>query len=121
MQQDRLFYEYLPNFGRSKWDTNSEVCGREKHFKTNKNPNAEWKTPTLTTFKKGSHAIRSKKYRYIRYKKGGEELYDEINAPYEWKNLISANKFNNEKAELSKYFSKINKKPIGNNGKKASE
>lgn len=83
MQQDHLFYEYLPNFGRSKWATNSEASGRVKHFKTNKNPNEEWKTPVHTAFKKGNNSTRSGKYRYIRNKKGGEELYDEINDPYE--------------------------------------
>ena len=86
-----------------------------------KNPNADWKTPALTTFKEGNHAIRSEKYRYIRYEKGGEELYDEVNDPYEWKNLISENKLATEKGKLSKYLPKINKKPVGNNGAKVSE
>jgi hypothetical protein len=86
-----------------------------------KNPNADWKTPALTTFKEGNHAIRSEKYRYIRYEKGGEELYDEVNDPYEWKNIISEDKFTTEKRKLSKYLPKVNKKPVGNNGSKVSE
>ena len=36
---------------------------------------------------RGNHAIRSNRWRYIRYKDGTEELYDHENDPWEWNNL----------------------------------
>ena len=35
----------------------------------------------------GNHAVRSDRWRYIRYKDGSEELYDHSNDPWEWTNL----------------------------------
>ena len=52
-----------------------------------KNPQAEWDRPALTTHGHMNHAVRSDKWRYIRYADGGEELYDEQADPLEWKNL----------------------------------
>ena len=46
-------------------------------------------------------SIGSDKWRYIRYAKGGEELYDEVNDPYEWKNLANDPKYKAVKAELA--------------------
>ena len=53
------------------------------------NPNAEWISPALTTFKKGNHAVRSERFRYIRYADGSEELYDHLKDPNEWVNIAS--------------------------------
>ena len=39
-------------------------------------------------FLSGNTAIRTKNWRYIRYAKGGEELYDHRSDPNEWNNLI---------------------------------
>lgn len=41
----------------------------------------------ITTFGYGNHAIRTARYRYIRYEDGGEELYDHASDPEEWFNL----------------------------------
>ena len=41
----------------------------------------------ITTGGKGNHALRSQRYRYIRYADKSEELYDHENDPHEWKNL----------------------------------
>ena len=41
----------------------------------------------LTTYAKGNHAIRTERYRYIRYEDGSEELYDHDADPREWRNL----------------------------------
>ena len=49
------------------------------------------------TFGKGNHAVRTKRWRYIRYHDGGEELYDHDADPKEWTNL----------AKLSRYSSLI--------------
>jgi len=52
-----------------------------------RNPGAEWDYPTLMTHGRGNHAVRTERYRYIRYRNGEEELYDHANDPNEWTNL----------------------------------
>ncbi|HEV8379210.1 MAG TPA: sulfatase [Tepidisphaeraceae bacterium] len=73
------------------------------------NPQAEWKTPALTTFQLNNHAVRTEQWRYIRYHDGGEELYDEIKDPLEWTNLASNAQTAATRAELSAFFPKVNK------------
>ncbi len=43
--------------------------------------------PAVTTHNRGNHAIRSERWRYIRYADGSEELYDHRADPNEWTNL----------------------------------
>ncbi len=43
--------------------------------------------PAITTHNQGNHAVRSERWRYIRYADGSEELYDLENDPREWHNL----------------------------------
>lgn len=43
----------------------------------------------LMTYQRGNHAVRSRRWRYIRYADGTEELYDHGNDPYEWTNLAA--------------------------------
>jgi arylsulfatase A-like enzyme len=43
--------------------------------------------PALTTHNQGNHALRSERWRYIRYADGSEELYDMAADPHEWTNL----------------------------------
>jgi choline-sulfatase len=43
--------------------------------------------PAITTHNQGNHAIRSERWRYIRYADGSEELYDMERDPREWHNL----------------------------------
>jgi arylsulfatase A-like enzyme len=50
-------------------------------------PNALWDRPALTTLYPGNHAVRSERWRYIRYADGSEELYDHHQDPHEWTNL----------------------------------
>ncbi len=52
-----------------------------------KQPNQNWDHPAIIDFLKGNTAIRTKDWRYIRYEKGGEELYDHASDPNEWTNL----------------------------------
>lgn len=40
-----------------------------------KNPQADRVEPAITTWLEGNHAVRTKDWRYIRYKDGSEELY----------------------------------------------
>ena len=51
-----------------------------------KDPQQRWH-PALMTMGKGNHAVRSDRWRYIRYADGSEELYDHSNDPWEWTNL----------------------------------
>lgn len=47
----------------------------------------EW--PALTTHNQGNHAVRSERWRYIRYADGSQELYDHRADPHEWTNLAA--------------------------------
>lgn len=42
------------------------------------------------TFERGNHAVRSERWRYIRYADGGEELYDHRRDERERRNLAGA-------------------------------
>ena len=43
--------------------------------------------PALMSYMRGNHAVRSDRWRYIRYADGTEELYDHAMDPHEWSNL----------------------------------
>jgi arylsulfatase A-like enzyme len=65
-------------------------------------PKAAWDRPALTTHGQGNHAVRSEKWRYIRYADGSEELYDEGKDPYEWTNLASKQELAEVKKDLAR-------------------
>lgn len=44
--------------------------------------------PAITTHNHDNHGIRSENWRYIQYADGSAELYDMVNDPNEWTNLI---------------------------------
>jgi len=75
-----------------------------------KNPAATWEFPSVTTHGFGNHAVRSEKWRYIRYNDGSEELYDHDNDPQEFKNLAKDEKYAAEKRKLAKSLPSVNKK-----------
>lgn len=52
-----------------------------------KNAAARRERPAITSHNQGNHAVRSDRWRYIRYADGAEELYDLQNDPAEWTNL----------------------------------
>ncbi|MEC8653102.1 MAG: sulfatase [Planctomycetota bacterium] len=52
-------------------------------------PGAAWPHVAVTTFGPGNHALRSERWRYIRYADGSEELYDHERDPHEWRNLAA--------------------------------
>jgi len=58
-----------------------------------RDPKAEWHRPALMTYGRGNHAVRSQRWRYIRYADGSEELYDHDSDPNEWTNLASEKQF----------------------------
>ena len=53
-------------------------------------PDAKWNHPVLTTHHPGNHAIRTERWRYIRYANGDEELYDHDSDPNEFYNLAKS-------------------------------
>jgi arylsulfatase A-like enzyme len=71
-------------------------------------PQAAWEEPAITTFRFNNHAIRSERWRYIRYADGGEELYDESEDPYEWTNLAAEARFALQKMALAKHLPEEN-------------
>ena len=73
-----------------------------------KNPRSDWNKPAITTFERNNHAIRTERWRYIHYARGGEELYDHTVDPYEWTNLAAKAEYATTKAELAKWLPKEN-------------
>jgi arylsulfatase A-like enzyme len=68
------------------------------------NPDATWDRAALSTYGEGNHAVRSERYRYIRYDDGSEELYDHQVDPGEWTNLAADPGHANIKAELATWL-----------------
>lgn len=54
-----------------------------------KDIDADWPYPAITTHGRNNHAVRSERYRYIRYEDGSEELYDHQVDPGEFNNLAA--------------------------------
>lgn len=71
-----------------------------------KDPKAAKKTPALTTYQLGNHAVRSARWRYIRYKDGTEELYDRTKDPNEWTNLAARPESAAVKKDLAQWLPK---------------
>lgn len=71
-----------------------------------KNPKAKWERPAVMTYLRGNHAVRSKRWRYIRYVDGTEELYDHNNDPKEWHNLAGIAKYKEIVREHRKWLPK---------------
>ena len=72
------------------------------------NPQARWPRPAITTHGRHNHAVRSERWRYIRYADGSEELYDHWVDPLEWTNLAGDARHAEVKRELAKWLPKVN-------------
>jgi arylsulfatase A-like enzyme len=78
-----------------------EVCGlpRAERLQGNslapliRNPKQPWDKPVLCTWRYRNHAVRSEHWRYIRYRDGGEELYDHRSDPGEHINLAGQRRY----------------------------
>ena len=66
-----------------------EKCDGRSAVPLLRDADSEWKHPAVMTYGRGNHAVRSERWRYIRYADGSEELYDHEVDPHEWLNLAS--------------------------------
>jgi arylsulfatase A-like enzyme len=71
-------------------------------------PAADWKRPAITTHGRLNHAIRTDRWRYIRYADGSEELYDHDIDPMEYTNLADLAEHEAVKQKLSAWLPKEN-------------
>jgi arylsulfatase A-like enzyme len=87
-----------------------------------RNAQAQWSTPAVTTYFRNDHAVRTEKWRYIRYNDGSEELYDHAADPHEWTNLASDAQHARVKEELAKHLPTENRPgPAGETQSKAKQ
>ena len=75
-------------------------------------PSAEGPHQAVTPYRFGNHSVRTRRYRYIRYDNGDEELYDHRNDPHEWRNLASSAEYTDLKARLESLLPTVNVEPI---------
>ena len=67
-------------------------------------PNMPWEHAAITTYGKNNHAVKTERYRYIRYEDGTEELYDHKVDRDEWKNLANIPAYDEVKRTLAKHI-----------------
>jgi arylsulfatase A-like enzyme len=60
--------------------------------------------PAVVTYLAGNHAVCTERWRYIRYHDGGEELYDRVADPNEFRNLAGEPKHHKLKQELAAWM-----------------
>jgi arylsulfatase A-like enzyme len=73
-----------------------------------KDPEAPWDHPVVTTHGRDNHAVRSERWRHIRYKDNTEELYDHEHDSMEWHNLAADPHLADVKAKLAAHLPTIN-------------
>ncbi len=76
--------------------------------------NAAWKQPAVMTYGRGNHAVRTERWRYIRYADGTEELYDHEKDPHEWMNLADRPQLTAVKKKLAKWLPEKNAPQVRN-------
>lgn len=69
-----------------------------------RNPDAPRVRPAITTHNPGNHAVRSERWRYIRYADGSQELYDHGRDPGEWSNLATRPEYAAVIADLARWI-----------------
>lgn len=67
--------------------------------------------PAITSHNQGNHAVRSLRWRYIRYADGTEELYDLERDPHEWTNLAGDSAYGSVLAEHRRWLPHIDQPP----------
>jgi choline-sulfatase len=77
-----------------------------------KDARAPRERPAVTTHNQGNHAVRSDRWRYIRYADGSEEFYDLVNDPNEWTNLAGRAEHAARMAEHRRWIPKLDVPPV---------
>ena len=67
-------------------------------------PLADRSRPAVIEFLRGNAAVRTERYRYIRYHDGSEELYDHEVDPHEWHNLADDSEHSEVIARLTPWL-----------------
>ena len=67
-------------------------------------PQYKFDKPNLITLGRHNQAVRDKRWKYIRYIDGGEELYDLLNDPHEWHNLTGVKRHARIKSKLAAHL-----------------
>lgn len=67
--------------------------------------------PAITTHNVGNHAVRSERWRYIRYADGSEELYDLRADPNEWTNLVADPRYAGVVRDHVRWLPQVNHPP----------
>lgn len=94
------------------YPTLSELCGLpvgdyldgESLVPLLKDPNQEWNHPAITSHGRRNDAVRTERWRLIRYRDGGEELYDHDRDPMEWTNLAGNPEYADVRKELAQWL-----------------
>jgi arylsulfatase A-like enzyme len=77
------------------------------------NPMTPWEQPAVTTYGRNNHAVRTERWRYIRYAGGDEELYDHQLDPFEWTNLAQPKSGQRDVAKtLAKFLPQMNRPAV---------
>lgn len=79
-------------------------CDGKSIMRLLRDPNASWEQPALMTYLRGNHAVRSDRWRYIRYSDGSEELYDHEDDPNEWNNLAASYEYRDVIAQHKRWL-----------------
>jgi choline-sulfatase len=77
-----------------------------------KDSRAQRPRPAITTHNPGNHAVRTERWRYIRYADGSEELYDRDADPNEWTNLAGEARHAELKRSLAKWLPTSSAAPL---------
>jgi arylsulfatase A-like enzyme len=77
-----------------------------------KDPHAPRQRPVITTHNPGNHAVRTERWRYIRYADGSEELYDLQADPHEWHNLAAQERYGPVKKDLARWLPRHDAPPM---------
>jgi arylsulfatase A-like enzyme len=67
-------------------------------------PDRRWDHAAVCTEGRGNHAVRTERWRYIRYADGSEELYDHDADPNEWTNLANRESHQATKDDLKRWM-----------------